>query len=68
MEPAGFIIGFVGLAGQLTKAIIDCYKIFDNIGDVGSIYDTILHELRTQGLRLSRWEQAWGFGGDDNQE
>ena len=60
-------VGIVGLAGQLTKATMDCYKIFDNINDVGSTYDEILDELRTQGLRLRKWEQAWGFG-DSNQE
>jgi len=68
MEPAGLTIGVVGLAGQLTKAAMDCYKIFDNMNDVGSTYDAILHELRTQGLRLRRWEEAWGFGGDTNQQ
>jgi len=68
MEPAGLTIGVVGLSIQLTKAATDCYKIFDNMGEVGSTYDATLHGLRTQGLRLSRWEQAWGFGGDDNQE
>jgi len=68
MEPASFTIGVVGLAGQLTKAAIDCYKIFDNMNDVGATYDAILHGLRTQGLLLKRWEQAWGFGGDSNQE
>jgi len=68
MEPASFTIGVVGLPGQLTKVAMDCYKIFDNMGDVGSTYDATLHELRMQGLRLRRWEQAWGFGGDDNQE
>jgi len=68
MEPASFTIGVVGLAGQLTKAAMDCYKIFDNMNDVGSTYDAILHELRTQGLLLKRWEEAWGFGGDDNQQ
>jgi len=68
MEPVGFTIGVVGLAGQLTKTAMDCYKIFDNMNDVGSTYDAILHELRTQGLRLRRWEQAWGFGSDSNQE
>jgi len=66
MEPASFTIG--GLAGQLTKAAMDCYKIFDNMNDVGSTYDAILHELRTQGLLLKRWEEAWGFGGDSNQQ
>ena len=68
MEPASFTIGVVGLAGQLTKAAMDCYKIFDNMNDVGSTYDAILHELRTQGLLLKRWEQAWGFGGDSDQQ
>jgi len=68
MEPASFTIGVVGLAGQLAKAAMDCYKIFDNMNDVGSTYDAILHELRTQGLLLKRWEQAWGFGGDSNQQ
>jgi len=68
MEPASFTIGVVGLAGQLTKAAMDCYKIFDNMNDVGSTYDAILHELRTQGLLLKRWEEAWGFGGDSNQQ
>jgi len=68
MEPAGFTIGVVGLAGQLTKAAIDCYKIFDNMNDVGTTYDAILHGLRTQGLLLKKWEQAWGFGGDSSQQ
>jgi len=68
MEPASLTIGIVGLVGQLTKAAMDCYKIFDNMRDVGSTYDTILHGLRTQGLLLKGWEEAWGFGGDYNQQ
>jgi len=68
MEPASLTIGVVGLAGQLTKTAMDCYKIFDNMNDVGSTYDAILHELRTQGLLLKRWEQAWGFGDGSNQQ
>ena len=68
MESAGLAIGVVGLAGQLTKAAMDCYKIFDNMNDVGPTYDVILHELCTEGLRLRRWKQAWGFGGDTNQQ
>jgi len=66
MEPVGFTIGVIGLAGQLAKAAMDCYKIFDDMGDVGSTHDAILHELRTQGLLLKKWEQAWGFGSDSN--
>jgi len=68
MEPASLTIGAVGLAGQLTKAAIDCYKIFDNMNGVGATYDAILHGLRTQGFLLKRWEQAWGFGGDSSQQ
>ena len=68
MDPAGFAIGVVGLAGQLAKAAMDCYKIFDNMNDVGSTYDAILHQLRTQGLLLKAWEQDWGFGSDSHQQ
>ncbi|RPB27890.1 TPR-like protein, partial [Terfezia boudieri ATCC MYA-4762] len=64
MEPVGLTIGVVGLAGQLAKATMDYYKIFDDMKDVGSTYDAILHELRTQGLLLKKWEQSWGFGSE----
>ena len=67
MDPAGFAIGVVGLTGQLAKAAMDCYKIFDNMNDVGSTYDEILHKLRTQGILLKEWEKDWGFGGDSHQ-
>jgi len=66
MEPVAFTIGVVGLTGQLAKAAIDYYKIFDDMSDVGATYDTILHKLRTEGLRLKRWEEAWGLGNDDD--
>ena len=62
MDSAGFPIGVVGLTRQLAKATIEYYKIFDNMNDVGSSYDASLHDLRTQGLLLKGWEQAWGFG------
>jgi len=68
MEPTGLTIGVVGLTGQLAKVAMDCYKIFDDMSDVGSTYDAILHELRTQGLLLKGWEQAWGFGSGTNQQ
>ncbi|RPB27891.1 hypothetical protein L211DRAFT_472359, partial [Terfezia boudieri ATCC MYA-4762] len=64
MEPASLAIGVVSLAGQLAKAAMDYYKIFDDMKDVGSTYDAILHELRTQGLLLKKWEQSWGFGSE----
>jgi len=68
MEAASLTLGVVGLTIQLTKAALDCYKIFDSMNNVDSTYDAILHELRIQGLQLKRWEQAWGFGGDSNQQ
>ncbi|KAF8418737.1 hypothetical protein EV426DRAFT_720457 [Tirmania nivea] len=68
MEPAGLAIGVVGLTGQLAKVAMDCYKIFDEMNDAGSTYDEVLHGLYTQGLRLKRWEEAWGFWGDTNHQ
>jgi len=47
MELAGLTIGVVGLTGQLAKAAMECYKVFDDMGGVGSAYDTIPRELRT---------------------
>jgi len=67
MEPVGLTIGVVGLTGQLAKAAMDCYKIFDDMSDVGVTYDSILHKLRTEALRLKGWEEAWGLGNDVNQ-
>ncbi|KAF8416896.1 prion-inhibition and propagation, helo domain-containing protein [Tirmania nivea] len=68
MEPAALTIGVVGLTGQLAKAATECYKIFDDMNDVGSTCDAILHGLRTQGLLLKRWEHAWGFGSGSNHQ
>ncbi|RPB19149.1 hypothetical protein L211DRAFT_814727 [Terfezia boudieri ATCC MYA-4762] len=67
MDPASLTIGVVGLAGQLAKAAADYYKIFDDMSDVGTTYDSILHNLCTEGLRLKGWEEAWGLGNDNNQ-
>ena len=64
MEPVGFTIGVVGLTGQLAKTAMDYYQIFDDMSDVGTTYDSILHKLRTEGLRLKRWEEAWVLGND----
>ena len=64
MEPVGLTIGVVGLMGQLAKAAMDCYQIFDDMSDVGTTYDSIFHRLRTEGLRLKGWEEAWGLGND----
>jgi len=62
MEAAGLAIGVVGLTGQLARAAIDCYQVFDDMSEVGTTCDSILHNLRTEGLRLKRWEESWGLG------
>ncbi|KAF8446937.1 P-loop containing nucleoside triphosphate hydrolase protein [Terfezia claveryi] len=67
LDPIGITIGVIGLAGQLAKAATDYYKIFDDMSDVGTTYDSVLHQLRTEGLRLKGWEEAWGLGNDNNQ-
>ncbi|RPB23398.1 hypothetical protein L211DRAFT_868548 [Terfezia boudieri ATCC MYA-4762] len=67
MDPASLTLGVVGLAGQLAKAAADYYKIFDDMRDVGTTYDSILHKLRTEGVRLKGWEETWGLGNDNNQ-
>ncbi|KAF8446932.1 hypothetical protein BGX38DRAFT_1330622 [Terfezia claveryi] len=59
MDPVGLSIGIVGLAGQLAKSAADYYKIFDDMGDVGTTYDSILHKLRTGGFG-SRDERKLG--------
>ncbi|RPB23659.1 hypothetical protein L211DRAFT_849645 [Terfezia boudieri ATCC MYA-4762] len=67
MDLVGLTIGVVGLAGQLAKAAADYYKIFDDMSNVGSTYDSNLHKLCTEGLRLKRWEKAWGLVDDIGQ-
>ncbi|RPB23405.1 hypothetical protein L211DRAFT_825248 [Terfezia boudieri ATCC MYA-4762] len=67
MDPAGITIGVVSLTVQLAKAAADYYKIFDDMSDVGTTYDSSLHKLRTEGLRLKGWEEAWGLGNDVRQ-
>ena len=56
--------GGISLVMHLASASIECYKIFDDIGNAGESYDSLLHDLRTQGLRLKGWEEAWGFQKD----
>ena len=58
MEVAGLAIGVIELAGQLTKASIECYSIFSEIGEVGYSQDSMLHEVQTEALRLRQWEQG----------
>ena len=65
---AELAIGVVPLVMKLASASIECYKIFDDMSNVGDSYDSLLHELRTQGLRLKGWEDAWGLQKDFGQQ
>ena len=65
---AELALGVVPLVMQLASASTQCYKIFDDINNVGDSYDSLLHDLRTQGLRLKGWEDAWGLQNDFGQQ
>ena len=45
-------LGVVPLVMQLASTSMQWYKIFDDINNVGDSYDSLLHDLRIQGLRL----------------
>ncbi|KAF8470650.1 hypothetical protein BDZ91DRAFT_791604 [Kalaharituber pfeilii] len=64
MELAASAAGLAGLAGltlQLAQVARECADIYSGVKEVGYTHDSILHSLRTEGLRLKRWEQAWGL-------
>ncbi|KAF8467212.1 hypothetical protein BDZ91DRAFT_762700 [Kalaharituber pfeilii] len=64
MELAASAAGLAGLAGltlQLAQVARDCANIYSGVKEAGYTHDSILHSLRTEGLRLKRWEQAWGL-------
>ena len=58
---AELAIGVIPLVMQLASASMECYMIFDDMSNAGESYDSLLHDLRTQGLRLKGWEDAWGL-------
>ncbi|KAF8468448.1 hypothetical protein BDZ91DRAFT_111517 [Kalaharituber pfeilii] len=62
MEAVGLAIGIVELAGQLSKVSQEWSNIFSEMKEIGYAPDYVLHDLRTEGLRLKQWEQAWGLG------
>ncbi|KAF8454044.1 P-loop containing nucleoside triphosphate hydrolase protein [Kalaharituber pfeilii] len=66
-EAAGFAIGIVGLAGQLVQLSRECTNIFSDMKEIGYAQDSVLHDLREQGLRLKHWEHAWGLDGTSQQ-
>ncbi|KAF8474179.1 hypothetical protein BDZ91DRAFT_845551 [Kalaharituber pfeilii] len=64
MKLAASAAGLAGLAGltlQLAQVARDCANIYTEVKEVGYTHDSVLHNLRTEGLRLKRWEQAWGL-------
>src|SRR5258706_11513918 len=65
---AELALGVVPLVRQLATASMECYKIFDDMSNVGDSYDSLLHDLRTQGLRLKGWEDTWGLQKDFGQQ
>ena len=65
---AELAIGVIPLVMQQASASMECYKIFDDMSNAGDSYDSLLHDLRTQGLRLKGWEDAWGLQKDFGQQ
>ncbi|KAF8455069.1 P-loop containing nucleoside triphosphate hydrolase protein [Kalaharituber pfeilii] len=61
MEAVGLAVGIVGLAEQLAKVSQEWSNIFSEMKEIGYAHDAVLHDLRTEGLRLKQWEQAWGL-------
>ncbi|KAF8464152.1 hypothetical protein BDZ91DRAFT_849936 [Kalaharituber pfeilii] len=35
---------------------------FCEMSEIGNTHDSVLHDLRREGLRLKRWKYAWGLG------
>ncbi|KAF8461380.1 hypothetical protein BDZ91DRAFT_851079 [Kalaharituber pfeilii] len=68
MEAAGLAIGIVGLAGQLARISRECYAIFSQMKEIGNAHDAVLHDLQREGLRLKRWEHAWGLDSTSSQQ
>ncbi|KAF8445146.1 P-loop containing nucleoside triphosphate hydrolase protein [Kalaharituber pfeilii] len=67
-EAVGFAIGIVGLVVQLAEVSRECSNIFSQMEEIGEAQDIVLHNLRTEGLRLKQWEKAWGLDDTPNQQ
>ncbi|KAF8461700.1 hypothetical protein BDZ91DRAFT_736167 [Kalaharituber pfeilii] len=68
MEAVGLAIGIVGLAGQLAKVSQEWSNMFSEMKEIGYAHDSVLHDLRTEGFRLKRWEKTWGLDGTSSQQ
>ena len=49
----------ISIGGQLTKVIAKYYNIFSQISEDECAKDPMLHDLRTEALRLREWKQGW---------
>ncbi|KAF8451358.1 P-loop containing nucleoside triphosphate hydrolase protein [Kalaharituber pfeilii] len=67
-EAVGLAIGIVGLVVQLAEVSRECSNIFSQMEEIGEAQDIVLHNLRTEGLRLKQWEKAWGLDDTPNQQ
>jgi hypothetical protein len=60
MEPIGFAVGIISLAGLFTN-VIDCFEYVHLGRTLGSDLQTSLLKLDNARLRLSRWGEAMGL-------
>jgi hypothetical protein len=63
MEPVGLAVGVIALAGLFNNAV-DCFEYVQLGRNFSSKFQTSIIRLDNARLRLSRWGQAVGVGGD----
>jgi hypothetical protein len=63
MEPVGFAVGVIALAGLFNNAV-DCFEYVQLGRNFSSKFQTNIIRLDNARLRLSRWGQAVGVGSD----
>ena len=63
MEPAGFAVGVLTIAGLFNNAV-DCFEYVQIGRSFGQSYQTGLLKLDCARLRLSRWGQSVGLSAD----
>lgn len=68
MDPLGFSISVVGLAGQLFKVGLQWYDILSETEGFGTDHDRFFWQIRTERNRLVGWEETWGLHSGLNQK
>jgi hypothetical protein len=63
MEPAGLAVGVIALAGLFNNAV-DCFEYVQLGRNFSGSFQTNIIKLDNARLRLSRWGQSIGLGGD----